>query len=270
MAKTKLMERLNLALGALEGEIEAAQDETKGRLQPVGPETEKRLKQRFEEAEAAAQILQTHLDNLKRREAEPTVKDRIRNLKNVFKDQAELKKRRQEFRDRLAAMQKDLKERRLDVNEKAKGLGEMYASVRLKWAKQSASGSSGGASGVPSYFKERLLKLGYSDRQTSTLISSSNVPALWQRALSMEKDSMSRLSSFENLLNEPFLSGWTPTSSATDSLRARIKSIGYSDVETNEFLKSRDLKQLKESLRQLSESQKARSAGLGKLVQSAS
>lgn len=142
MAKTKLMEKLNIALSALEGELEAGQSECGGKLQPLSKEREGQVKKRFDEVKAAAQLLRAHLDNLKRRETEPTVKDRIRNLKNVFKDQNELKRKRQDFRDRLAQMEQDLEKQRLDVNEKTKGLGAMYASIRMP-RKEGFSGGSG-------------------------------------------------------------------------------------------------------------------------------
>lgn len=89
MAKTALYAKIKSDLKALKATYNDMNDRIRCQMDVGEPLRAKLAKQWFELATATADMT-AHLDNLKRREEKPTVTDKLRNLKNIFKDKAQL------------------------------------------------------------------------------------------------------------------------------------------------------------------------------------
>ena len=100
MAKTQMIKNVEKALGDLMINVNDAKTCFKHliqmghRLPPYVPQLPARMNAQFQAAENAVQVLKAHLQKLEQQVTNPKTADKIKNLKNVFKDQADLAAKR--------------------------------------------------------------------------------------------------------------------------------------------------------------------------------
>jgi hypothetical protein len=104
MAKSRLVAKVNFELDAFETAIEAALEKV-AKDEPVNQDLRQKIMNGSKGAFEAIDALKKHMENLERRENNPKLGDRLRNLKNVFKDKAQLSQDRKKVRDGIADMQ---------------------------------------------------------------------------------------------------------------------------------------------------------------------
>lgn len=120
MAKTQMIKNVEKALGDLMINVNDAKTCFKHLVQlghPLPPYVphSARMNAQFQTAETAAQILKAHLQKLEQQVSNPKTVDKIKNLKNVFKDQADPAKRKaayarcQELEAQLSAVKVTIK-----------------------------------------------------------------------------------------------------------------------------------------------------------------
>ena len=129
MAKTRLLNAVSANFASLEhalGEVKDRMD----KYEPVTGQDRVRIQETFNATMAAVRAMRAHLADLERRENNPKVTDRLRNLKNVFKDKAELSRKRQEVRDVFAKIEAEIKVAQGQVIDALEGI--QFETVRLK------------------------------------------------------------------------------------------------------------------------------------------
>lgn len=139
MAKTKMWNDLNQALAVLDGTLNAVQNEIKS-MNPITPQLRKDLWDHYTAFSAASGAMKTHLDNLQRREDTPTVTDRLRNLKNFFKDKQQLKQQRATYRTYFNNLQGRIDQLKNDSTTTLNGI-EVHNMVAENMALQPRSAS---------------------------------------------------------------------------------------------------------------------------------
>ena len=97
MAKSKLCIQVELRLRELKTTLKDV-ERTLEKDQQLTPKTQKIVSDQFMALYNASDALTKHLDKLKDRESHPSVADRLRNAKNLFKSKEELSKKRAEMR----------------------------------------------------------------------------------------------------------------------------------------------------------------------------
>jgi DNA repair ATPase RecN len=107
MAKTKLIGAVESAMRDLAAQMDLI-DNSFRNFEGIDDSDLNKLSTRYEAAKTAMNALGTHLDNLHRRENNPKLGDRLRNLKNVFKDQQDLSAKRKAIKEKFDSYQKDL------------------------------------------------------------------------------------------------------------------------------------------------------------------
>ena len=101
MAKTKLISKLIDTMVQVENTLKQI-NATMNAGKYVDPDAAKKsLDKDFAAVDAAVAALETHFKNLHRREESPNALDRIRNMKNIFKDKAALSAHRSASEDLL-------------------------------------------------------------------------------------------------------------------------------------------------------------------------
>lgn len=108
MAKSALLNAAKAAMKALKTEVQVV-DKKFEDFEDIANSDVQKLQARYDAADKAVKELATHMENLEKRENDPKVADRIKNLKNLFKNKAELASRRKNTRDKLKTMQTKLK-----------------------------------------------------------------------------------------------------------------------------------------------------------------
>ena len=128
MAKTQLVGAVVNAIKALLAEF-AIYNEAAASGEGIENIDLKKMTDAYAAARAALNALGTHLDNLHRRENNPKLGDRLRNLKNVFKDKAQLAAARQAARVKYEAAEELLD----SMNEDVKYAVKVVNQVRGHW-----------------------------------------------------------------------------------------------------------------------------------------
>ena len=108
MAKSALLNAAKAAMKALKTEVQVV-DKKFEDFEDIANSDVQKLQARYDAADKAVKELATHMENLEKRENDPKVADRIKNLKNLFQNKAELASRRKNTRDKLKTMQTKLK-----------------------------------------------------------------------------------------------------------------------------------------------------------------
>jgi hypothetical protein len=114
MAKSKLWSEVNRTLNELNNTYNEVDQRLKC-LMPIDGALKDRLEHQYFAFSNAVGSMSTHLENLKRREEEPTVADRLRNLKNVFKDRNQLKDQRKAIRQYFTNLDPTIKALKADT-----------------------------------------------------------------------------------------------------------------------------------------------------------
>ena len=122
MAKTKLVNAAEAALKELAAQMDAIDKIFQGYGDFEDSDLQK-MDSRYTAAENALKALATHLAKLQKRQDDPKVSDRIKGLKNIFKNKQELASKRQAAGEKLSAMQKRLKSIKKSVDD-TKGVVE--------------------------------------------------------------------------------------------------------------------------------------------------
>lgn len=93
MAKSKLSIQLSQALSNVKTTLAGIQ-KTMEKDKKVKPEEVDKLGNQWDALARASSAMSRHLESLRQRETSPNVPDRLRNLKNIFKNKEELKQQR--------------------------------------------------------------------------------------------------------------------------------------------------------------------------------
>jgi hypothetical protein len=128
MAKTQFIGAVDTAIKALLAEFavfNAAVEKEEG-IENIDL---KKMVACYTTANAAMKALGAHLDNLYRRENNPKLTDRLRNLKNVFKDKAQLSAARQAARVKFGLMEQLMESLQEDMQYAVKVVNQ----VRGHW-----------------------------------------------------------------------------------------------------------------------------------------
>jgi uncharacterized coiled-coil DUF342 family protein len=97
MAKSKLCIQVELRLREVKTSLKDVERALE-KDQHLTPQVKDKVFNQFKALADAAYVLTNHLDKLKERESHPSVADRLRNAKNIFKNKEELSKKRAEMR----------------------------------------------------------------------------------------------------------------------------------------------------------------------------
>jgi hypothetical protein len=103
MAKTKLQSDVTIAFHTLKGNLTRIQQKL-SKFEEVSKQDVSLLDQQYKTLEDARNAMVVHLDKLNQRANPTTVANRLRNLKNIFKNQDDLKAQRAAVRDAFNGM----------------------------------------------------------------------------------------------------------------------------------------------------------------------
>jgi hypothetical protein len=96
MAKTKLLAAVHQSLDELAKELHRI-GENAGSMHGVDEKDIGILATRWNAVNAAMAAMEAHINNWARRQNNPTLADRLKNAKNIFKDKSDLEKKRAAF-----------------------------------------------------------------------------------------------------------------------------------------------------------------------------
>ena len=117
MAKTRLIAAAERAMSDLADQMDAI-DKIFESFGDFEESDFQKMNARYNAAQAALKALGAHLENLRRRQSdEAKVADKLRNLKNIFKNKQELAARRKAARDKFDALQKRLDRIHVNIEE---------------------------------------------------------------------------------------------------------------------------------------------------------